>query len=250
MRLGVVLVIPLYLIAAYYGYSIWSASSHSPLEAQTSQAATIAKTLEPARLSVVDTKNEQHLIKQQLQNLQASLETRLAQLEFKQDAALKSLQAQLDDLKKQQNQDKLATSSTPITPATEGSNPVFSNDSSTEAQQLLAKQSLATRLSQLDLKLQTDTPDIGRQSMLQQKLEAALTQTELTNVIQSHTECGQVFCKLDLKGQAPEGVDALQALWEQNVFPESTEVMTIPKPDGSGWLVYIAADGKSLANMP
>ncbi|HMT91631.1 hypothetical protein [uncultured Thiothrix sp.] len=263
MRIVVALVVVLYGLAALYGYYWWNGSQQKFTEtrvAQPTATAPVQTTPEPLRFSDVKLADNTQLISQQLQNLQTSFEARLQELQIQQTKTLVSLQKQIDELKQQQAQVLAQTqSSSPAstqTPSADQSSMAAlvaeppPAEQAFESQALQAKPSLKAQLTQLDLKLQTDTPDVARQSVFQQKAENALNQAQLGTLLQTRAECGQSFCKLDIQGQVPTGVDPLQALWEQNVFPESTEVMTIPKPDGSGWLVYIAAEGQSLANTP
>lgn len=263
MRILMALVVVLYGLAALYGYYWWSDSQQKLTETQALQltaTAPVQATPEPLRFSDVKLAEDTQLISQQLQNLQMSFEARLQELQMQQTKTLVNLQKQIDELKQQQAKALAQTqSSSPAstqTPSTEQSSTAALVAESPPTEQILenqvqqAKLSLKAQLSQLDLKLQTDTPDVARQSVFQQKAENALNQAQLGSLLQTRVECGQTFCKLDLQGQVPTGVDPLQALWEQHVFPESTEVMTIPKPDGSGWLVYIAGEGQSLNRLP
>lgn len=257
MRIVMALVAVLYVLAAFYGYFWWNdrhnnlAETHlAPTSAPTSAA--VKPAAEQLRFPEVKLAEDTQL-RQQLQIMQATFDARLQALETKQASTLSGLQKQLDELKQQQAQVKLATSSVEdsnkqITANALSEPPPTEQILETQAQQ--AKLSLKAQMGQLDLKLQADTPDIARQSVFQQKVESAFNQAELSSLLQTRAECGQTFCKLDIQGQVPAGVDALQALWEHNVFPESTEVMTVPKLDGSGWLVYIAADGQSLTKSP
>lgn len=264
MRILIALVAVLYLIAAVYGYFWWN---NRQAEAQTSftQAnSTVTSHHSSEQLSFSDIKpmavDNSQLIVQQLEQMKASFVAQLKQLESKQDEHLKALQKQIDELKQAQLSTKTQTQAQALE-AISSSAQAMTSTTNTEStapptEQLLAAQvnkatqRLKASVSQLDLNLQAATPDLARQSILQQKLEDVFNQAELTQVIQSRTECGQVFCKLDLQGKAPEGVDVLQTLWEQQVFPEATEVLTIPKADGSGWVVYVARDGQSLPTIP
>lgn len=251
MRVVVALVALLYVLAAFYGYFWWSERHTTLAETQTTATiATAPEKLPMEQLRFPDVKSANHeqlLVAQQLTTLQA----RFAQLELKQDNALKALQTQIDQLKQQQANAAVANSKPTMQSAPSPTAPVENAaDLAPEGQVTEAKQRLAANLTQLNLKLEADTVDLGRQSSLQQKVDDALNQAELTQFIQGRTECGQAFCKLDLQGKAADGVDVLQILWEQQIFPEATEVLTIPKPDGSGWLVYVAEDGQSLPKLP
>lgn len=263
MRIMVALVMGLYLLAALYGYYWWNDSHQRSSDTQIAQPNTTDPSIgsrdqlrfPELKSSDVTTTEDAQAIKQQIQNLQTSVEARLQELKTQQTTTLAGLQKQIDELKQQtqvlvQTQSKLNLPNPPSSLAQ-----VPPPDLATEpppTEQLLenqvqqAKRSLNTQMSQLDLKLQTDPPDVARQSIFQQKTEDAFNQAQLGNLLQTRAECGQTFCKLDIQGQVPGGVDPLQTLWEQNVFPEATQVMTVPKPDGSGWLVYIAAEGQSL----
>ncbi|TXH69024.1 MAG: hypothetical protein E6Q83_11960 [Thiothrix sp.] len=263
MRIMVALVLGLYLLAALYGYYWWNDSHQQSSDAQIVQATTTDPSIgsrdqlrfPELKSSDVTTTEDAQALKQQIQSLQTSVEARLQELKTQQTTTLAGLQKQIDELK-QQTQVLVQTQANPSSP-NQATNlaPVPSTDLVTEpppTEQLLenqvqqAKRSLNTQMSQLDLKLQTDPPDVARQSVFQQKMDEAFTQAQLSNLLQTRAECGQTFCKLEIQGQVPAGVDPLQTLWEQNVFPESTQVMTVPKTDGSGWLVYIAAEGQSL----
>lgn len=262
MRILITLVAVLYLIAAVYGYFWWN---NRQAEAQTSftQAnSTVTSHHISEQLSFADIKpmavDNSQLIVQQLEQMKASFVAQLKQLESKQDEHLKALQKQIDELKQAQLPtqtqtqalEAISSSAQAITTATNTESTTPPTEQLLAAQVNKATQRLKASMSQLDLNLQTETPDLARQSTLQQKLEDVFNQAELTQVIQSRTECSQVFCKLDLQGTAPAGVDVLQTLWEQQVFPEATEVLTIPKADGSGWVVYVARDGQSLPTIP
>lgn len=259
MRIIVALVALLYVIAAFYGYFWWGERQNSAAPTQAVDMAVTAPTkpaMEQSRFLDLKPDHHDELWVQQLQTLQASFESQLKQLELKQAIALKSLQQQLDDLKQQQAQSLIQTKpKPPVVSATNAVNPSFS-DSLNPVEQIPeepvknARKILKAGMSQLDTQLHADTPDLGRESIFQQNLDEALNQAELASTIQGRTECGRAFCKLDIQGKAPEGVDVLQVLWEQHVFPESTEVLTIPKSDGSGWIVYVAEDGKSLPSLP
>lgn len=256
MRIVVALVALLYVLAAFYGYFWWSGHHNIAVQPQVAEiAATAPATLAAPQLQFPDVKlaDDSDLLFQQLRSLQGSFESQLKQLELKQDAALKILQNQIDVLKQQKIQ-SLASTKTIAPNSTEDMAshsivPILT-EQVLEEQAQSARKTLKAGVSQLDVKLQTEIPDLGRQSIFQQKLEDAFNQAELASLIQGRTECGQAFCKLDIQGEAPEGVDVLQALWEQHVFPESTEVLTIPKSDGSGWIIYVAQDGQSLPNLP
>lgn len=256
MRVMVVLVALLYVLAALYGYFWWKRPATLVETQAIPKIVTAPEKLAAEQLRFADVKlaeNGQLLVTPQLQSLQTKIEARLTQLELQQATALKNLQAQVDELKKQQEHNKLAaTTKLPSDVAAELiTNPSTEViESAPDVQVKAAKQQLAATISQLDVKLQTEVSDLGRQSLFQQKLENAFAQAELANVIQGRTECGLQFCRLDLQGKAPTGVDVLQVLWEQQVFPEATEVMTVPKLDGSGWLVYVAAEGRSLSQLP
>ena len=263
MRIVISLVAVLYVLAAFYGYFWWSDRQEATTQTQVSQAISTAPEKVPAEqlkfpnvMPVEDSSSAMQVqrITQQLNSMQTSFAAQLQQADLKQQAAFKNLQKQIDDLKQQQAQGATPTKTTePLIadsqPITTNANPP-STEQLLEAQAVNAKQRLKADMSQLDLNLQAEAPDLARQSNLQQKVEDAFNQAELANMIQGRTECGQVFCKLDLQGRAPEGVDVLQALWEQQVFPEATEVLTVPKPDGSGWIVYVARDGQSLPTIP
>lgn len=260
MRIVVGLVAVLYVIAATYGYFWWNEHHQTATTASEAQTkATASVSAEQLRFPDVQTQLSEQLnpVQASVDNTTRDLEARIAQLELKQDQALKALQTQIDELKQQLKQ----TTSVALKPNVAARAAELPSDSTlsqlpspdvslTEAPVATAKKRLAATMSQLDLTLQADTPDAARQSLLQQKMEDAFNQAELSNTIQGRTECGQAFCKLDLQGKAPEGVDVLQVLWEQQLFPEATEVLTVPKTDGSGWLVYVATDGKSLPNSP
>ncbi len=264
MRIVISLVAALYVLAAFYGYFWWSDRQQATTQTQVSQAiSTAPEKVQTEQLRfpnvqpVEDSSSamQVQLITQQLKSMQTSFDAQLQQADLKQQAAFKNLQKQIDDLKQQQAQgaatpikttEPLIADSQLIT--TEANSPP--TEQLLEAQAVNAKQRLKADMSQLDLNLQAEAPDLARQSNLQQKVEDAFNQAELANTIQGRTECGQVFCKLDLQGQAPEGVDVLQTLWEQQVFPEATEVLTVPKSDGSGWVVYVARDGQSLPTIP
>lgn len=266
MRIVLALVAVLYVLAAFYGYYWWSDSHQKVPETQVAQP-TAPMSVAAEQLRFPDVKaptmqpaEETQLIRQQLQSLQTSFEARLQELKTQQANTLAGLQKQVDELKQQQAQvlakiQANPSASTQIPNAEQTTTAALAvepppTEQLLENQAQQAKRSLKAQVSQLDLKLQTDTPDVARQSVFQQKAEDAFNQAQLSNLLQTRAECGQAFCKLDIQGQVPTGVDPLQALWEQNVFPESTEVMTVPKPDGSGWLVYIAADGQSLNRLP
>lgn len=253
MRIVMALVAVLYVLAAFYGYFWWNDRHNNLAETllvQTSSptSAAVKPSAEQLRFPEVKSAEDTQLLTQ-LQSRQATFEARLQALETKQASTLSGLQKQLDELKQQQAQVRLAASSVEDSNRQVTAN-ALSEPPPTEQIAQQAKLSLKAQMGQLDLKLQADTPDIARQSVFQQKVESAFNQAELGSLLQTRAECGQAFCKLDIQGQVPAGVDALQALWEHNVFPESTEVMTVPKLDGSGWLVYIAADGQSLIKSP
>ena len=259
MRVVIALVALLYVLAAFYGYFWWNNRQHVETSAQAMPVNSAAPVkLAPEQLSFPDVKpvdNSQLItITQQLTTIQTAVADQLKQMELKQDSALKALQQQIDELKQATNTAQTKTlEPTPATapevmPNTDANVPPI--EQMLETQLNTTKQRLKAGVSQLDLNLQAELPDLARQSTLQQKVEDAFNQAELANSIQGHTECGQVFCKLDIEGKAPEGVDVLQTLWEQQVFPEATEVMTVPKADGSGWLVYVARDGQSLPTLP
>ncbi|TXH76672.1 MAG: hypothetical protein E6Q85_03665 [Thiothrix sp.] len=264
MRIVVALVMVLYGLAAVYAYYWWDERHQKLTETQviqpTTATASVQITTEQLPFPDIKFAKDNQLISQQLQTLQTSFEARLQELQIQQAKTLASLQKQIDELKQQQTQVLAQTqSSSPLSTQALGSEQSSGAELVAEppsAEQILehqaqqAKRSLKVQMQQLDLKLQTDTPDVARQSVFQQKAENALNQAQLGTLLQTHAECGQSFCKLDIQGQVPVGVDPLQALWEQNVFPESTEVMTVPKPDGSGWLVYIAGEGQSLSRLP
>ena len=263
MRITIVLVAVLYLIAAFYGYFWWTDRQPTETPNAFSQASSTAvKQIVPEQLSLSETKpitvDQNQLISQQLEQMQAAFAAQFKQMELKQAAAVTALQKQLDELKQAQVQAKAPTktpaSAMPdvqaITTTMDADSAAPPTEQMLEAQVKTAKQRLKAGTSQLDRQLQAAEPDLARQSMLQQKLDAAFNQAELAHLLQGRTECGPAFCKLDLQGKAPEGVDVLQALWEQQVFPEATEVMTMPKSDGSGWVIYVAQDGQSLPNIP
>ncbi|MFZ1388854.1 MAG: hypothetical protein WBP46_03545 [Thiolinea sp.] len=259
MRVVIALVALLYVLAAFYGYFWWNNRQHVETSTQAMPVNLAAPVkLAPEQLSFPDVKpvDDSQLINitQQLNTMQTAFADQFKQMELKQDSALKALQQQIDELKQATNtaQTKalsptLATIQA-VTPSTDVNAPPI--EQMLETQLNTTKQRLKAGVSQLDLNLQAEPPDLARQSTLQQKVEDAFNQAELANSIQGRTECGQAFCKLDIEGKAPEGVDVLQTLWEQQVFPEATEVMTVPKADGSGWVVYVARDGQSLPTLP
>lgn len=262
MRIVVALVVVLYGLAALYSYYWWSASQQKITETQSIQptaTAPVQATTEPLPFSDIKLAEDSQLIRQQIQNLQTSFEARLQTLQIQQAKTLASLQKQIDELRQQQaqvlTQTQSSSSASNQTPSTEQSSTTLVADTVPaepvlEYQAQQAKLSLKAQIHQFDLKLQSDPPDVARQSVFQQKAEAAFSQAQLADRLQTRAECGQTFCKLDIQGQVPAGIDPLQALWEQNVFPESTEVMTVPKLDGSGWLVYIAREGQFLNRLP
>lgn len=250
MRIVVALVAVLYGLAAIYGYFWWSERYHDS-ETLSAQAASTAMTsikLSRESLQLSDSKSADNmqLVTQQLQSLQATVEVRLKQMELQQALTLNKLQQQLDELKQQQTLNlahtKAASASVPspnLNQTTSTTTEPPPTEQVLESQTQQAKLSLKTQIGQFDLRLQTELPNIARQSVLQQTVDNALNQAELGNLIQTHAECGQALCKLDIQGQTSADVDVLQALWERKVFPEETVVMSIPKPDGSGWFVYI-----------
>ncbi|HPY39577.1 MAG TPA: hypothetical protein PLM98_03580 [Thiolinea sp.] len=260
MRVLVALIALLYVLAAFYGYFFWS--ERHLLEAKNQANPVVSAALakpEAERLRFPDLKPaaDNQLLAEQLRNLQTGFEARLAQLEANQAAQLKALQLQIDTLK-QQNQSLAQAKPTSLSAAEAQARPEIELPTSSEQappeqlldqQVQLAKQRLKANMSQLDSSLQTGVPDAGRQSIFQQKLEHALSENTATSHLQSQAACNQSFCKLEIQGKAPEGVDVLQTLWEQNVFPEGTEVMTIPKVDGSGWTVYVAQEGQPLPSV-
>lgn len=263
MRIVVALVVILYGLAAVYAYYWWDDRHQKLTETQAMQptaTAPVQATTEQLPFSDIKLTEDPQLIRQQIQGLQSSFEARLQALQTQQADTLANLQKQMDELKQQQAQVLAQTQSssslstqTPKAEQRSTAVPVAeppSTEQILENQAQQAKLSLKAQIHQFDLKLQTDTPDVARQSLFQQKAENALNQAQLGTLLQTRAECGQTFCKLDIQGQVPAGIDPLQALWEQNVFPESTEVMTVPKLDGSGWLVYIAGEGQSLNRLP
>ena len=99
-------------------------------------------------------------------------------------------------------------------------------------------------IQQLDYTLQTDDIDDTKKDTIHQKIQDALSASDLDgNIVIESADCSSALCKIELNGEPADGKDTLSMLLGQDVFDENTEVLSIPNKN-NGWTLYISAIGQ------
>ncbi len=179
--------------------------------------------------------------------LDTQLDSKLLKAEERLTARLNRLQLEVDAMKNQQATASEALKASPaapvmVEPVQEGEPPAV--------EQTLAetKAALENTVGQLELAAQSGQAHEARQWEVQKRIDGALQAAGIgAGVTVSPVGCSVALCRFEVTGKAENGKDVLEALWEGQVFPEQTEVMTIPNAGAEGgWTVFVAAEGQSL----
>jgi uncharacterized protein YlxW (UPF0749 family) len=161
---------------------------------------------------------------------------------------LNRLQLEVDAMKNQQATTSEALKASPAASVT--AEPVQETEQPPAVEQTLAetKAALENTVGQLELAAQSGQAHEARQWEVQKRIDGALQAAGIgAGVTVSPVGCSVALCRFEVTGKAENGKDVLEALWEGQVFPEQTEVMTIPNAGAEGgWTVFIAAEGQSL----
>lgn len=175
--------------------------------------------------------------------LDTQLDSKLLKAEERLTARLNRLQLEVDAMKNQQATTSEALAAPVMVEPVQEAEP-------TAVEQTLAetKVALENTVGQLELAAQSEQAHEARQWEVQKRIDGALQAAGIgAGVTVSPVGCSVALCRFEVTGKAENGKDVLEALWEGHVFPEQTEVMTIPNAGAEGgWTVFIAAEGQSL----